>query len=79
MKHQCPSLKELLAFDAVARQGSLTQAANVLCLSVSAVSKQIAALESFLGVALLCRTGAAFNSPRKAGSTGRRSPAACAP
>lgn len=57
MKHQCPSLKELLAFDAVARQGSLTQAANVLCLSVSAVSKQIAALESFLGVALLCKDG----------------------
>ena len=57
MKRQCPSVQELLAFDAVARVGSLTVAAETLCVSVSAISKQLSNLESFLGHALLQRNG----------------------
>lgn len=57
MKRDCPTIQELLALDAVARHSSLTQAAAALCVTTSAVSKQIASLESFLGVALLQKAG----------------------
>jgi len=57
MKRDCPTIQELLAFDAVARHQSITLAAGTLCITVSAVSKQIAGLESFLGRALLQRNG----------------------
>jgi LysR family transcriptional regulator, glycine cleavage system transcriptional activator len=57
MKRLCPTINELLAFDAVARYESITHAASALCISVSAVSKQIAGLESFLGKALLEKHG----------------------
>ncbi len=57
MKRNCPTIQELLAFDAVARHDSLTQAASALCITVSAVSKQISGLEVFLGVSLLSRQG----------------------
>lgn len=49
MKRNCPTIQELLAFDAVARHESITLAAGALCITVSAVSKQIAGLEAFLG------------------------------
>lgn len=57
MKRSCPTMQELLAFDAVARYGSLTQAANTLCITISAVSKQIAGLEAFLGIKLFSKQG----------------------
>lgn len=57
MKRDCPTIQELLAFDAVARHSSLTLAASVLCVTTSAVSKQMASLESFLGVELLQKLG----------------------
>ena len=57
MKRDCPTIQELLAFDAVARCDSLTQAAGALCITVSAVSKQLAGLEAFLGVKLLRKHG----------------------
>ena len=57
MKRDCPTIQELLAFDAVARCASVTQAAEVLCISISAVSKQLAGLEAFLGCALLRKQG----------------------
>ena len=58
MKRDCPTIQELLAFDAVARHESVTLAAGALCITVSAVSKQIAGLEAFLGGrALVQRNG----------------------
>ena len=44
MKRDCPTIQELLAFDAVVRYQSVTQAAQALCLTASAVSKQLACL-----------------------------------
>ncbi|MXR35961.1 LysR substrate-binding domain-containing protein [Craterilacuibacter sinensis] len=60
MKRACPSIHELLAFEAVARHLSVTQAADELCVTPSAVSRQISGLEMFLGVELLARVGRAF-------------------
>jgi LysR family glycine cleavage system transcriptional activator len=57
MKRDCPTIQELLAFDAVARHESITLAAGALCITVSAVSKQIAGLEAFLGRELLQKNG----------------------
>lgn len=57
MKRACPTIQELLAFDAVARHESLTKAATSLCISTSAVSKQLAGLEEFLGRPLLQKSG----------------------
>ncbi len=57
MKRLCPTIHELLAFDAVARSESLTQAAGTLCITVSAVSKQITSLEDFVGRQLLQKHG----------------------
>ncbi|MBP8868103.1 MAG: LysR family transcriptional regulator, partial [Propionivibrio sp.] len=57
MRRNCPSIQELMAFDAVARHESLTRAAGALCLSLSAISKQLSSLESFLGQKLLQKKG----------------------
>ncbi len=57
MKRICPTIQELLAFDAVVRHGSFSNAASALCISVSAVSKQITGLEDFLGRALFQKSG----------------------
>lgn len=50
-------MNELLAFDAVARHESLTLAASELCVTVSAISKQLSNLEAFLGQGLLEKQG----------------------
>ncbi|VFR97884.1 Transcriptional regulator, LysR family [plant metagenome] len=50
-----PSVTNLAAFDAVARAGTMTAAARALSLTQSAVSKQVAELQAFLGVPLLER------------------------
>jgi LysR family transcriptional regulator, glycine cleavage system transcriptional activator len=57
LKRLCPTVHELLAFDAVARLGSVTEAANSLCVTASAVSKQLARLEVFVGRALTEKDG----------------------
>jgi LysR family transcriptional regulator, glycine cleavage system transcriptional activator len=57
MKRACPTIQELLAFDAVCRHGSLTSAASALCISISGISKQLAGLESFVGHKLLEKQG----------------------
>lgn len=52
-----PSISALLAFEAVARLGSATQAAHELSLTQSAISRQLKTLEEQLDVALLARQG----------------------
>ncbi|TMM55359.1 LysR substrate-binding domain-containing protein [Sulfitobacter sabulilitoris] len=52
-----PSINALLAFEAVARLGSATQAAGELSLTQSAISRQLKTLEEQLGVDLLTRQG----------------------
>ncbi|MBW4710377.1 LysR family transcriptional regulator [Roseobacter sp. YSTF-M11] len=55
-----PSISALLAFEAVARLGSATQAAAELSLTQSAISRQLKALEDQMGVPLLLREGRGF-------------------
>ena len=55
MATRLPALPALRAFDAVARLGSLTRAAEALHLTHGAISHQIKALESDLGASLLER------------------------
>lgn len=50
-----PPLDALRGFVAVARRMSITQAANDLCLTQSAVSRQILALEEYLGTPVFVR------------------------
>jgi LysR family transcriptional regulator, glycine cleavage system transcriptional activator len=50
-----PPLNPLHVFEVAARVGSFTKAAEMLCVSPSAVSRQIAALETFLDVRLFHR------------------------
>ena len=51
------TLKQLVAFHTVARLGSVSQAAEELHITQSAVSIQISAIESSVGTPLLVRTG----------------------
>lgn len=55
MRKKIPSTTALQAFEAAARHESFTQAAQELCLTQSAICRQIATLESLLGVALFHR------------------------
>jgi DNA-binding transcriptional LysR family regulator len=52
---QIPSTQALRTFEAVSRSLSCTHAAQELCLTASAVSKQLQGLEECLGVALFVR------------------------
>jgi len=56
MRRTLPSTQALAYFEAAARHESYTRAAQELALTQSAVSRQILALEDFLGVALFRRT-----------------------
>lgn len=56
MRRNIPSLQALACFDAAARHESYTRAAQELALTQGAVSRQIGALEAFVGVALFRRT-----------------------
>ncbi|MGI4779348.1 MAG: LysR substrate-binding domain-containing protein [Janthinobacterium lividum] len=55
MRRKIPPLQTLLCFDAAARHESYTRAAQELALTQSAVSRQIAFLEEFLGTTLFRR------------------------
>lgn len=54
-----PPLNSLRAFEAAARHGSFTAAANELCVTVTAVSHQIRQLEDLIGRKLFERSGRA--------------------
>ena len=56
MRRKIPSLQALACFDAAARHESYTHAAQELALTQGAVSRQITALEAFLGMDLFRRT-----------------------
>jgi len=56
MTRKIPMLQSLNCFEAAARHESYTHAARELSLTQGAVSRQVAALESFLGVQLFQRT-----------------------
>jgi LysR family glycine cleavage system transcriptional activator len=57
MRNRLPPLQSLLAFEATARLGTLSRAALELSLTQSAISHQIANLESWVGQALFSRAG----------------------
>ena len=54
-----PSLRAVKSFVAAAKYQSFTRAAEALCVSQAAISRQIRELESYLGVALFDRVGRA--------------------
>lgn len=56
MRRKIPSLQALACFEAAARHESYTRAAQELALTQGAVSRQITALEAFVGTALFRRT-----------------------
>ena len=56
MRRKIPSLQALACFEAAARHESYTRAAQELALTQGAVSRQVAALEGFLGLTLFRRT-----------------------
>lgn len=55
MRRRLPSMQALLCFEAAARHENLTRAADELALTQSAVYRQVAGLEDFLGVKLFRR------------------------
>lgn len=55
MVRTIPPLNPLHVFEAVARLGSLTKAAAELCVTHSAVSRQLSTIEQYLGVVLFDR------------------------
>jgi len=57
MRRALPSLNALRTFEAVAREGSFTRAAEELNVTQSAVSRMVRALEDHLGLALFHRAG----------------------
>ncbi|WP_374400120.1 LysR substrate-binding domain-containing protein [Niveibacterium sp.] len=56
MRRKIPSTAALVAFEAAARHRSFTKAGEELALTQSAICRQIAGLEAFLGVELFRRT-----------------------
>ncbi|MES2206701.1 MAG: transcriptional regulator GcvA [Pseudomonadota bacterium] len=55
MRRKIPSIEALIAFEAASRHLSFTRAADELFLTQSAVGRQIASLEKFLGTPLFSR------------------------
>lgn len=56
MRRVLPTIQSLLCFESAAKHASYTQAAQALCLTQSAVSRQVKQLEDFLGLTLFYRT-----------------------
>ena len=58
MPRRLPPLNAIRAFEAVARNGSVTGAARELSVTQGAVSRHVASLENWLGAKLFTRTPA---------------------
>ena len=58
MRRRIPPLNQLRAFEAAARHSSFTKAAEEMCITQGAISRQVKALEDYLGFELFERTGA---------------------
>ncbi|HEX9946591.1 MAG TPA: LysR substrate-binding domain-containing protein [Allosphingosinicella sp.] len=71
-----PSLNALQTFEAAARLGSLTKAADELSVTVSAVAFQVRQVESALGTRLIARAGRSVEVSAEAGALARE---LCAP
>ncbi|MFM2399299.1 MAG: hypothetical protein RL341_1456 [Pseudomonadota bacterium] len=56
--NRIPPIHALLAFESAARHGSMTAAAQELCVTPSAISHRIKQLEEFIGQTLIERAGA---------------------
>ena len=67
MRQRIPSLSSLRAFEAAASHLNLRRAAKDLFITESAVSRQIIALEKFLGVELFRRANQRVTLQAKAG------------
>ena len=57
MSNHLPPLTSVRAFEAAARNGSMTQAADELCVTPAAITHQVRSLERWLGVKLFDRKG----------------------
>ena len=55
MRRLCPTISELNAFHSAAKHQAFTMAARELCVTQSAISRHIAALEDYLGQKLFIR------------------------
>lgn len=60
-----PSINSLITFEAAARLGTFTRASNELCVTPTAVSKQIKLLEAFLNTDLFLRKKAGLELTEK--------------
>jgi LysR family glycine cleavage system transcriptional activator len=56
VSRRLPSIQSLIAFDAVAKNGGFTKAADDLCLTHGAITHRIRALEDFVGARLFSRS-----------------------
>jgi DNA-binding transcriptional ArsR family regulator len=68
-----PPLRAVRAFEAIARLGSVTLAAQELAISPSAVSHQLKVLEGYLQIPLTERQGRRLTSASRGGSITARS------
>jgi LysR family transcriptional regulator, glycine cleavage system transcriptional activator len=73
VRRHLPPLNAIKAFEAAARLGSFTRAAEELNVTHGAISRQIRVLEDWLGVRLFLRTSR--GDARRDGSPGRSRPA----
>ncbi len=72
MRRRIPSTSALAAFEAAARHQSFTKAADELAVTQSAVCRQVAALEAFLGLKLFRRSRRGVTLTEAGASYGRQ-------
>ena len=68
MRRLCPTISELNAFHSAAKHLAFTMAARELCVTQSAISRHIAALEDYLGQKLFIRKATGLELTEAAGT-----------